>query len=170
MHTDLFWDLREGGSNFGIVTSFLYKAHPVPTVLSGLVVYRHDQAAAVLRCYRDAMAYAPEELMVSDGLLSTPDGTPAVGVMTSHFGNSADGERVLNPLCTFGSLIMDTAQPIPFPAMQKLADEANPDQTHNYWRSTFLREPMHASSLLDWRDRSLATAQAESQLCRQERG
>jgi hypothetical protein len=139
-NTDLFWGLRGGGGNFGIVTSFLYEAHPVSTVLGGLVVHARDQAAAVLRYYRDFMASAPEELTAYAGLISTPDGTPAVAVIACYCADLIEGERVLGPLRAFGSPILDTIQPMPFSVMQKLADEASQDNIYNYWRSTFPEE------------------------------
>jgi hypothetical protein len=64
-----------------MVTSFLYRAHPVSTVLGGVIAYARDQAAAMLRYYRDFMPAAPDELTAYAGLISMPDGTPAVGVM-----------------------------------------------------------------------------------------
>jgi hypothetical protein len=140
INADLFWGLRGGGGNFGIVTSFLYRAHPVSTVLGGLILHARDQAGAVLRHYRDFMASAPEELTAYAGLLSTPDGLPAVGVLLCYCGVLAEGERILRPLRAFGSPIVDAVQPMPFPALQKLLDDAFPNGTHNYWKSTFLKE------------------------------
>jgi FAD/FMN-containing dehydrogenase len=137
---DLFWGLRGGGGNFGIVTSFLYKAHPVRTVLGGLVLHARDQAGALLHHYRAFMATAPDELTAYAGLLSTPDGMPAVGVLLCYCGDLAEGERVIEPLRRFGTPILDAVQPLPFPAMQKLIDDAFPDGARNYWRSTFLTE------------------------------
>jgi hypothetical protein len=139
-NADLFWGLRGGGGNFGIVTSFLYRAHPVSRILGGMVVHARGQAPAVLRYYRDFMAYAPEELTAYASLITTPDGTPAVGVMLCYCGNVIEGEAVLKPLRAFGSSIVDTIQPMPFPAMQRLADETYPDDIYNYWKSTFLKE------------------------------
>jgi hypothetical protein len=139
-NADLFWGLRGGGGNFGIVTSFLYRAHPVSTVLGGLVAHSRDQAGAVLRHYRDFMASAPEELTAYAGLVSTPDGKPAVAVIVCYCGDLAEGERVLKPLRAFGSPLLDAVQPMPFPAMQMLLDGAFPDGTHNYWKSTFVKK------------------------------
>ena len=138
---DLFWALRGGGGNFGIVTSFLYRAHPVATVLGGLVVHARDQGGAVLRHYRDFMASAPDELTAYAGLLTTPDGTPAVAVIACHCGDDeAEAERALRPLREFATPLLDGIQRMPFPAMQKLLDDAFPDQSYNYWKSTFVRE------------------------------
>jgi FAD/FMN-containing dehydrogenase len=139
-NADLFWGLRGGGGNFGIVTSFLFQAHPVSTVLGGVIVHARPQAAAVFRYYRDFMASAPEELTAYAGLISTPEGMPAVAVMACYCGGLAEGERVLKPLRAFGSPLLDAIQPMPFPVMQRLADEASPDNVHNYWKSTFLNE------------------------------
>jgi hypothetical protein len=140
INADLFWGLRGGGGNFGIVTSFLYRAHPVSTVLGGLIAYPRDQAGAVIRHYRDFMPTAPDELTAYAGVISMPDGTPAVGLMVCHCGDTAEGERVLKPLRAFGSPVLDAIAPMPFPIMQGLAGGLSPDNTHNYVRSTFLRE------------------------------
>jgi len=139
-NADLFWGLRGGGGNFGIVTSFLFKAHPVSTVLGGLVLYPREQARDVLRQYRAFMSSAPEELTAYAALLSTRDGIPAVGMLVCYCGELAEGARVLAPLRTFGAPIVDAVQPMPFPAMQKLLDKSFQDGTCNYWKSTFLAE------------------------------
>lgn len=138
-NSDLFWALRGGGGNFGIVTSFLFKTHPVSTVLGGLIVYPRDRARDVIRHYRDFMTSAPEELTAYVGLITGPDGQPVVGVIVCHCGDLAEGERVLKPLRQFGSPVMDAVQAMPFPAMQKILDDAFPDGTQNYWKSTFLK-------------------------------
>jgi FAD/FMN-containing dehydrogenase len=135
---DLFWGLRGGGGNFGIVTSFLFRAHPVSTVLGGLIIYPRAQAASLLRHYRDFMATAPEELTAYCGLISTPDGMPASAVALCYSGDLAEGEKVVAPLRRFGTPLMDVVQPMPFPAMQTLADGSFPDGTYNYWKSSFL--------------------------------
>jgi FAD/FMN-containing dehydrogenase len=140
INADLFWGLRGGGGNFGIMTSFLYQAHPVSTVLGGLIAYARDQAPALFRHYRDFMATAPDELTAYGGLISMPDGTPAAGLMVCYCGDLTQGERVLKPLRALGSPVFDAIQPMPFPMMQKLAGEMSPDGTHNYWRSTFIKD------------------------------
>ncbi len=135
---DLFWALRGGGGNFGIVTSFLFRAHPVATVLGGLIVHARDRASEVIRHYRDFLVSAPEELTAYAALISTPDGHPAVAVIPCYCGDLAEGERVLRPLRQFGQPLMDAVQPMPLPMMQKLLDGAFPDGTYNYWKSTFV--------------------------------
>src|SRR6185312_4668785 len=137
---DLFWGLRGGGGNFGIVTSFLFRAHPVSFVLGGLIIHARDKAGVVLRHYRDFMASAPEELTAYAGLITTPDGNPATGLIVCWCGDPAAGERALRPLRSFGPPLLDAVQPMPFPAMQRLLDDAFPDGTYNYWKSTFVTE------------------------------
>jgi FAD/FMN-containing dehydrogenase len=139
-NADLFWALRGGGGNFGVVTSFLFQAHPVSTVLGGLIVHSRDRAHDVIRHYRDFMASAPEELTAYAGLLTTPDGQPAVGVIACYCGDVAKGERILKALRQFGPPLMDAIQPMPFPAMQRILDDAFPDGTQNYWKSTFVKQ------------------------------
>ena len=96
-NVDLFWGLRGGVGNFGIVTSFLYRTHPVSTVLGGVIAYAREQAAAMLRYYRDFMPLAPDELTAYAGLMSMPDGTPAVGVMVCYCGDLNRGRAGPQP-------------------------------------------------------------------------
>jgi len=137
---DLFWALRGGGGNFGVVTSFEFRVHPVSTVLGGLVIYPRDRAVEVLRFYRDFTQSAPEELTAYCALMHTPDGIPAVAVIACYCGDLTEGEKVFKPLRAFGSPMLDEIQPMPFPQMQTLLDPAFPDGNQNYWKSTFLRE------------------------------
>src|ERR1700758_2086162 len=137
---DLFWALRGGGGNFGVVTSFEFSAHPVSTVLGGMVMYSRDHAVEVLRFYRDFTQSAPEELTAYAALLHTPDGIPAVAVIGCYCGDVTEGEKVFRPLRTFGSPMLDAIQPMAFPQMQTFLDAGSPHGNHNYWKSTFLRE------------------------------
>src|ERR1700747_606909 len=137
---DLFWALRGGGGNFGIVTSFEFRVHPVRTVLGCLVMYPRDRAVEVLRFCRDFTQSAPEELTAYAALVHTPDGIPAVAVIACYCGDVAEGEQVFKSLRTFSSPIVDVIQPVPFPQMQTFLDAGFPHGNHNYWKSTFLRE------------------------------
>ena len=137
---DLFWALRGGGGNFGIVTSFEYRLHPVNIVLGGLIMHPRNQAAELLRFYRTFTQAAPEELTLYAVMLHTPDGVPAVAIAGCYCGDLAEGEKVLKPLRAFGTPMVDAFQPMPFPVMQSLLDGAFPDGTQNYWKSSFLRE------------------------------
>src|SRR5262249_31619000 len=134
-HQDLFWGLRGGGGNFGIVTSFEFRAHPVHTVLGGLLVYPRQAAMDVIRHFRDFIQSAPDELTAYAALLCGPDGTPIVGVIPCYCGDISEGERVLEPLRKFGNPVMDSVQRLPFPAMQSLLAHAFPDGNQNYWKS-----------------------------------
>jgi FAD/FMN-containing dehydrogenase len=137
---DLFWALRGGGGNFGVVTSFEFRAHPVHTVLGGLLLYPRDMAVDVLRHFRDYIESAPDELTAYAALLFGPDGTPLVAVIPCYCGDLAEGERVLQPLRKFGSPVVDGIQPMPFPAMQSLLSASFPDGNQNYWKSSLQRE------------------------------
>lgn len=137
---DLFWALRGGGGNFGVVTSFEFRAHPVSTILGGLIIHPRDRAIEFIRFYRDFTQTMPEELTAYAALVHTPDGIPAVAVIACYCGDMAEGEKVLKPLRAFGSPMADLIQPMPFPQMQTLLDATYPEGNYNYWKSTFLRE------------------------------
>jgi hypothetical protein len=139
-NNDLFWALRGGGGNFGVVTSFEFQAHPVATVLGGLLLYPRTKGVEVIRHFRDYMASAPDELTAYAALLHGPDGSPLVGVIPCYCGSVVEGERVLEPLRKFGSPIVDGVQAIPFPVMQSLLAPSFPDGNCNYWKSTLQRE------------------------------
>ncbi len=139
-HSDLFWALRGGGGNFGVVASFEYRLHPVSTILGGLVLHPRARAMELLQFYRDFTASAPDELGTYAALLTAPDGTPVAGIATCYCGDPAEGARVLEPLRAFGSPLLDAIQQMPFPQMQTVFDAAVPDGNQNYWKSTFLRD------------------------------
>lgn len=139
-HADLFWGLRGGGGNFGVVSSFLFRAHPVSTVLGGMILYPRDAAKAVLQKYRSFVRSAPEELTAYAALMSTPEGQPAIAIIACYCGDPAEGEKVLAPLRSFGAPMADMIQPLPFSDMQAMFDGAFPDRSHNYWKSAFLTE------------------------------
>ncbi len=139
-HQDLFWALRGGGGNFGVVTSFEYRLHPVSHVLGGLIIHPRDSATDLLRFYRSFTASAPDELAAYAALMHTPDGQPVAAVAVCYSGDVAEGEKLLAPLRSFGAPLVDAIQPMPFPVMQTLLDGAVPDGNQNYWKSTFLQE------------------------------
>lgn len=137
---DLFWALRGGGGNFGVVTSLEFQAHPVHTVVGGLLIYPRDAAVDVIRNFRNYIESAPDEVTAYAALLHLPDGAPVVGVVPCYCGAVSDAQFVLEPLRSFGSPIIDTIQPMPFPAMQSLLGPSFPDGNHNYWKSSLQRE------------------------------
>jgi hypothetical protein len=123
-----------------VVTSFEFQAHPVHTVLGGLVLYPRQAAPEVVRHFRDFMLSAPDELTAYAAFIHGPDGTPLVGVIACYCGETSEGERVLKPLRSFGTPIVDAIQPMPMPAMQGLLAASFPDGNQNYWKSTMQRE------------------------------
>jgi FAD/FMN-containing dehydrogenase len=137
---DLFWGLRGGGGNFGVVTSFEFKAHQVHTVLGGLLLYPRGDAVDVIRHFRDFIAATPDELTAYAALLHGPDGAPLVAVIPCYCGAIAAGKHVLQPLRSFGKPVLDAIQPMPFPVMQALLAPSFPDGNHNYWKSTLQRQ------------------------------
>jgi FAD/FMN-containing dehydrogenase len=137
---DLFWALRGGGGNFGVVTEFEFQLHPVGQVLGGMVLHPLDQARDVLRFYRDFVPTLPDEAEVHAGLLS-PGGSPVLALLFGYNGPIEEGERVLAPLRQFGQPIMDSVGAMSYGARQVLLDA--PNAVHGlqrYWRSAFTEE------------------------------
>jgi Berberine and berberine like len=136
---ELFWGLRGGGGGFGVISSFMFRLHSVSTVLGGLIMYPRNQAATMLRNYRAFMATAPQDVTANCALATTsPDGTPVVAVALCYSGDISEGERVIDPLRSFGSPFLDTIQRMPFPDVQRMFDQSHPPGTYNYWKSTFV--------------------------------
>jgi FAD/FMN-containing dehydrogenase len=137
---DLFWALRGGGGNFGVVVSFEYDLHPVDAVLGGMVVYGLDQARDVLRFYREFCATLPDEAEAFLGVLTDPNaGVPVIAMILGYNGDLAEGERVLAPARTFGQPLVDLVGPVPYAARQVMLDEPNATHgLHRYWRSAFV--------------------------------
>jgi FAD/FMN-containing dehydrogenase len=134
---DLFWALRGGGGNFGVVTSLEYRLHPVTESLSGMVIYPLDQAREVLQFYRDFCATLPDEAEAFAGLL-THDGAPVVALILGYNGSIEAGERVLAPARQFGRPIADAVGPMPYHVRQTLIDDPLAKHgLHRYWRSAF---------------------------------
>jgi len=140
-HPDLFWGLRGGGGNFGVVTSLEYQLHPVGPLIGGLVAYPMDKAKEALGLFRDLTSHAPDELASDIVLITMPDGTPVVGMVLCYTGDaSEEGERLLRPLKTFTPIVMDTIGPTAYTSAQRLVDDFYPKGLQNYWKSSFLGE------------------------------
>jgi FAD/FMN-containing dehydrogenase len=139
---DLFWALRGGGGNFGVVTWFEYRLHPVARMTSGLVAHPFDNAADVLRLYRDATRSSPDELTLFGALLHAPDGSGAklVAIVAGHSGPLAEGEAALRPIKKFGKPLMDVIGPTDYEATNVMLDAGFPRGALNYWKSTFLAD------------------------------
>ncbi len=139
-HADVFWGLRGGGGNFGVVTSFEYRLYPVGPILGGLLIYPLAQARDVLRRYRDLTSSAPDELGSIAVLGTLPDGTQAVIVLVAYSGPVADGELLLRPLRTSVPLLADEVGPMPYTALQSIVENFNPPHLRNYWKSDYLTQ------------------------------
>jgi FAD/FMN-containing dehydrogenase len=139
-NADLFWGLRGGGGNFGVVTSFEFRLHPAGMVLAGPVIHPLAHGAEVLRFYRDFAATAPEELTSGALFATLPDVGPVVAIGFVYTGPMEDAEAVVRPLRAFGSPVADAVQPMPYSAAQTMVDAFWPRGLQNYWKSTFLTE------------------------------
>jgi hypothetical protein len=137
---DLFWAIRGGGGNFGVVTSFEYQLHPVDLVLAGGLSYPLDLAPRVLRFYDDFAKAAPDKLSTAASLGLTPAREPTVSIAVCYCGPIDEGERVLGPLRRFQAPIDDGIQPMPYTALQSVRDEGFPSGRLHYWKSGWLRE------------------------------
>lgn len=137
-NADLFWALRGGGGNFGVVTSLEYQIHPVGPVLAGELVYPLVQAKEVLRFYRDWSAAAPDEVRADATLLSGPQG-PALDLILCYCGAIQEGEKVLRPMRACGSPLVDSVAPVPYATVQNLLTEIFQPGLLHYWRAGFVQ-------------------------------
>jgi FAD/FMN-containing dehydrogenase len=148
-YPDLFWALRGGGGNFGVVTSFLFQAHPVDTVYGGPVFWDARDAKAVMRAYREFLPNAPEELGAFVGLKTVPSMDPfpreywgrrACALIAAYNGSAEDGQKALAPLLeAVPAPIFNWMSALPFPAMQSLFDPFYPKGLQWYWKGDFVR-------------------------------
>jgi FAD/FMN-containing dehydrogenase len=139
---DLFWALRGGGGNFGVVTGFEFQLHPVAKVLGGLVIHPISGAEALLKFYRGFCQDLPDEAEAFAGLLTLPDGPPVAALILGYNGEDLDaGLRMLEPARRFGSPIADTVGPMAYAERQVLLDQPNAiNGLHRYWRSAFTED------------------------------
>lgn len=146
---DLYWALRGGGGNFGVVTSFEFAAHPVREVYAGPILWPLEQAAEVLRWYDRFMAAAPDELYGFFAFLKVPPapffpaelhGRTMCAVVWCHTGSSAEAERALAPARAFGPPAFTLLGCMPFPALQTMHDALMPPGLQWYWKGDFVRE------------------------------
>jgi FAD/FMN-containing dehydrogenase len=147
-NSDLFWGIRGGGGNFGIVTSFEYRLHPVgPIVLAGPIFHPLKDAPEVLRFYREFIAAAPDDLTTMFELEAAPPlpflpedvhGEPIVMVGACYAGEVEDGMDAVRPLKEFGTPIADRLEPKPYTELQSMFDPFVPHGWHRYWKSVEL--------------------------------
>jgi FAD/FMN-containing dehydrogenase len=156
-HEDLYWALRGGGGNFGVVTSFEFQAHPVgPMVFAALPVYAQADAAAIMRRWRDLLPSLPDEVTTATVLWTGPvdphlppevHGKDICITAAVYAGPSEEGERVLQPLRELGTPIFDMSGVLPFRGVQSAFDPFFPSTATvcSYWKSTWLNEMSDAA-------------------------
>jgi FAD/FMN-containing dehydrogenase len=144
---DLFWALRGGGGNFGVVTSFTFRCHPVTTVLAGPVLYELEDTAEVLTWYRDFLPAAPDELGGFFAFLTVPPAPPfpeelhmrkLCGVAWTQAGE--EESDALREARSFGKPVLDGVAPLPVPVWNSAFDALYPPGDQWYWRGEFIRE------------------------------
>ena len=139
-NADLFWGLRGGGGNFGVVTSFEFQLHEVGPLLTGRLAHPWTRARDALRFYRDFVAQAPDGLVVYQSLGTGADGLPAMFMRSVFNGPVADGESIVAPLRRFGSPVIDDFKPMSYVEVQKMVEPAFPPGRLNYWKANFVDE------------------------------
>jgi len=144
---DLYWGLRGGGGNFGIVTDFEYRLHHIGPVLAGTVYYPAAKAAEILRFYRDYIAEIPDELATmfvymaasrSPSLARLPVGSPAAAIHVCYVGAAAVGEKILRPVREVGPPLEDAVRIMPYVELQTMLDSSAPPNQYNFWKSSYL--------------------------------
>jgi FAD/FMN-containing dehydrogenase len=139
-HEDLFWALRGGGGNFGVVTSFEYQLHPMAPFTGGMVLYPIEHAREVLQFYRKYSQDSPDDLTAHAALLTTPDGHDVIAIIAAWFGAAADAATHLDPLRKFGSPIADLIGEMSYTQLQQLFDAATAAGLRRYWKSGYFPE------------------------------
>jgi FAD/FMN-containing dehydrogenase len=147
---ELFWGLRGGGGNFGVVTSFEFRLHPVgPIVFGGALLYELDRAHELLRFYREWTPTLPDELTTMVAFLTAPPlpflperlhGAKMVAIALCWIGAPDEGEAAIAPLRAFGQPDGEHVGPLPYRILQSMFDASAPRGMHNYWKSEFLAE------------------------------
>ena len=148
-HPDLFWALRGGGGNFGVVTSFEFRCHEVGTVVAGPVLYDIGDTTGLLRWYREILPSLPEELNGWAAVFTIPPAPPfpeelwlrkVCGIVWCYTGPAERADEVLAPVRGFGSPLLDAIMPMPYPVLQGMFDALYPPGLQWYWRADFFNE------------------------------
>jgi FAD/FMN-containing dehydrogenase len=148
-NADLFWALRGGGGNFGVVTSFLFRLHPVSTVIAGPTLWPLEAATDVMRWYREFLPAAPEDLNGFFAFLVVPPAPPfpehlhhqtMCGVVWCYVGPEEQADAILRPVREFGSPALHGVHALPYPALQSAFDALYPPGLQWYWKADFVRE------------------------------
>ena len=148
-NADLFWALRGGGGNFGVVTSFEFRAHPVKEVYGGLMFYEVEESENILRFYREYIANAPEEMGAFIGFHMAPPlpfipenrhGDTFMAIVACWAGPLEEGERVFKPFHEVAEVKAEMVAPLPYPAINSLSDALVPSGLQHYWKGNFVKE------------------------------
>jgi FAD/FMN-containing dehydrogenase len=148
-NSDLFWALRGGGGNFGVVTSFLFQAHPVHTVCAGPMLWELGEAADILKWYREFIVRAPDEINGLFAFLTVPSGPPfprelhfkkVCGLVWCYNGPPQQGDEILEPLRGFRRPAFELLAPMPFPMLQRMFDGLYTAGLQWYWKADFVNE------------------------------
>src|SRR6478672_11308128 len=148
-NSDLFWALRGGGGNFGIVTSFLFQGHPVHTVCAGPMLWEMDQAADIMKWYREFIVQAPEEINGFFAFITVPPGPPfpeelhfkkMCGIVWCYNGPLQQANEILEPLRSFRPPAFEFFVPMPFPMLQGMFDGLYAPGLQWYWKADFVNE------------------------------
>ena len=140
-HADLFWAIRGGGGNFGIVTTFEYRLFPVgPRLLAGSILHPFERAREAMRFYQAFASRAPDELSLDAALATSPSGERVFSISACYIGPIEEGERVLEPLRAYGAPVQDQITPRDYVDIQSAGDANFPRGRRYYWKAQFLRE------------------------------
>ncbi|MDH3531923.1 MAG: FAD-binding oxidoreductase [Gammaproteobacteria bacterium] len=144
-HDDLYWAIRGGGGNFGVVTSFEFRLHDLQPIYGGMALYPESSLQDLLHFFRDYTASAPDSVTAMAGVLIGPPGTPVEGqnagwIAVCHSGPASDGERLVRPIKNFGPPAADFIGPSSYAAIQSLFEGAAAPGFRNYWRSNFMKD------------------------------
>jgi FAD/FMN-containing dehydrogenase len=135
---ELLWGLRGGGGNFGVVTEFTFKLHPLDGVYAGMLIHPREQAAAALRHFREESDASSDALAVFSAMLSSPEGAPIFAYVIAYAGDAEAGAQAVAPYRALGEPLADLVQPMPYTALQKMLDDGFPTGVSVYWKSHFL--------------------------------
>jgi hypothetical protein len=146
---DLFWALRGGGGNFGVVTSFLFQAHPVSIVCAGPMLWELADAVDMMKWYREFIAHAPEEITGFFATMTVPPGPPfpeplhfkkMCGIVWCYPGSMEDANKFLEPVRAFRKPAFEFFAPMPFPMLQSMFDGLYPPGYQWYWKGDFFKQ------------------------------
>lgn len=153
---DLFWALRGGGGNFGVVTSLEYRLHPVSTVIAGPIFYPLEKARDVLRLFNEYLKTAPEDFSAFFAILIVPPAPPfpehlhnqkVCGLICCHVGGQAEADQAVKPLLSAGPPLFSHVGPVPYPVLNALFDPLLPAGLHHYWKADYIRD--HTDRAID---------------------